>query len=159
VAAFVSLDQVHRSVPFRTMSDSPRVPSSASRCCSSPAYQTRSVCDPEISEVKSELSPGASCERSGRPRSAFCTTVPEMLVRLAVCTSTRSSAALRGGSVDVASAEIAVSAVAPSAMATIAPGTAQRIAGWVLVTDIGDFLRGVERSREPASSGTSHGRG
>ena len=71
------LDQVHRSVPLRTTSDSPSEPSSASRTWSGPAYQSRSVCEPETSEVRSELPPPPRPGRLGRPRSAFCTIVPD----------------------------------------------------------------------------------
>src|SRR5215475_519285 len=43
VTAFLSLDHVHRFAPSRMMSDSPRVPSNATRVMVGPALQTRRV--------------------------------------------------------------------------------------------------------------------
>ena len=88
---------------------------------------------PETREVKSELPCPPTCTgSSGRPRSAVCTTVPDIVVTLAFCTSTSSSAAVLGGRVGAVSAATEVIAAAPSTMATTAPGTAQRSAGWVV---------------------------
>ena len=56
-AVFSWLDQIHRSVPLRITSDSPRLPTRASRCCFCPPYQTRQVCVPVIVEPSDDEPP------------------------------------------------------------------------------------------------------
>ena len=127
VAELLSLDQVHRSFPFRITSDSPSVPISASRTREVPSYQTRNVWFPEISEVRLELPAPPADGNCGRPRSAVCTTVPDPCVTRAVCTSTRSWAALRGGSVGSALAWMTEATEAqPMATVAAAAGMAHR---------------------------------
>ena len=55
MAELDSLDQTQALVPLRTTSVSPSEPSRATRCFSSPAYQTRRVCEPVSNEVNAEL--------------------------------------------------------------------------------------------------------
>ena len=101
VAVLSWLDQAHRSVPLRTRSDSPSWPSSASRCWSGPAYQTRIVWEPETSEEKLAAPPPPPADvegRAGSPRSVVSTTVPDSALTCAWLTSTSSWAAVRGGS-------------------------------------------------------------
>ena len=55
VADLSWLDHSQTSLPLRMTSDSPDVPSRATRVRSGPAYQSRSVWVPETREVRSEL--------------------------------------------------------------------------------------------------------
>ena len=130
LAVLALLDQSHTSEPLRMRSDSPRSPSSASRAFVGPAYQRRSVCDPDTREVKSELDRPPMFGRAGSPRSAVCTTVPDRPSTWAFWTSTRSWDALRGASESRAlalMAAIAAPAVPSSTAAT--SGTSQRSDG------------------------------
>ncbi len=129
-AVLSRLVHIHTSVPLRMTSVSPSVPSSASRTLVSPAYQTRAVLLPVISLVMSEPLLPPSADTSGSPRSALSTTVPDSPSTLAVCTSTRSCAALRAGRAGSALATIVPAAAPPPITATAAAvGTSQRSAG------------------------------
>ncbi len=85
-------------------SDSPLLPTRASRWRVGPSSQTRHVCVPETSEVSELL---AEPDRPGPPDQAgelgqaeveVCTTVPDRLETSACWTSASSWAAVRGGS-------------------------------------------------------------
>jgi hypothetical protein len=76
VAVFFWLSQIQTWFPLRTTSDSPNVPSSATRVCFGPPYQIRIVCDPLASDCSREL-PGPPPGSGGTPRSARSITVPE----------------------------------------------------------------------------------
>src|SRR5215468_7057401 len=78
VTAFLSLDHVQRFAPSRMMSDSPSVPSNATRVMVGPAHQTRRVWEPDSNVVQSATpSPPRPFGNAGSPRSAFSTTVPD----------------------------------------------------------------------------------
>ncbi len=124
VAELDSLDQTQALVPLRTTSVSPSEPSRATRCFSSPAYQTRRVCEPVSNEVSEELPP-PTCGSCGRPRSESCTTVPDSPSTLAPWRSTSSWPAVLAGSDGLAWAVNTPEATAATAAAATT-GTPQR---------------------------------
>src|SRR6476659_1831957 len=108
-----ALDHTHTSLPLRMTSDSPEPPTRATRAWVGPP-------------VTWPVRPA----RSGRPRFAVWTTVPDSC-RVADCwTSTSSWAAVRGCRPESALA-VRVATRVPAAMRTTAPaGRAQRAMGW-----------------------------
>src|SRR3954471_14408929 len=101
--------------------------STATRDWRGPAVQTFNVWLPDSSEVSSEVVSPAD-ERSGRPSSAFCTTVPESPSTWAFWTSTRSCSADFAGKVGSALA-VGASTPVPPTTATTASGATQRSTG------------------------------
>ena len=68
-------------------SDSPALPTSASRLCVGPAVHTRQVCVPEITDESDVLAALEPCVPvipgiCGSPRLAVCTTVPDRPLQL-----------------------------------------------------------------------------
>ena len=129
--ALVVLDQVHRSVPLRTTSDSPSEPSRASRTWSGPAYHSRRVCEPATSEVRSEL-PLAARRRAGSAGRGRRSARSSRTGRRAGPSGRRRGAAtaLRCGSPPRALAVITPTAEPPAARRRAASsGTSQRRAG------------------------------
>src|SRR5690606_16871060 len=128
-----SLFQNHASPSWWMMSVSASSSCKATRKLSSPEYHTRAVVEPVSSDKAvapvDPASPAPVSGRSGKPRSADCTTVPENATSRAPARPTRISAAVRSGSSESAPAMTGPTAAAVTTTAVTPAGTAHRIAG------------------------------
>ena len=128
LAVLSALLQVQASRPERITSVWAKSPIRAIRVRSGAAYQIWAVCEPVISEVsESDVDrPWPPRGRSGRPRRAVWTTVPENGWSTAARVEASSSAAVRGGRAGAAPATNGVTTRAAATMAAPMPGRAQR---------------------------------